>query len=124
MRIISKDEIIKNERQLLAAMKSSDISVLDYLLHDDLIFTNHMGQVLTKKMDLDAHRSGSLGIHDIQISEQTIRFIEDIAIVTVKKYIAGKYNDEAFEGTFRFTRIWKMFNHDWKIIAVSSVLLQ
>ncbi|NHA05063.1 nuclear transport factor 2 family protein [Mucilaginibacter sp. HC2] len=124
MRIISKDEIIKNERQLLAAMKSSDISVLDYLLHDDLIFTNHMGQVLTKEMDLDAHRSGSLGIHDIQISEQAIRFIEDIAIVTVKKYIAGKYNDEAFEGTFRFTRIWKMFNHDWKIIAVSSVLLQ
>lgn len=102
MRIISKDEIIKNERQLLAAMKSSDISVLDYLLHDDLIFTNHMGQVLTKEMDLDAHRSGSLGIHDIQISEQAIRFIEDIAIVTVKKYIAGKYNDEAFEGTVVF----------------------
>ncbi|MBB6112079.1 protein of unknown function [Mucilaginibacter lappiensis] len=124
MKIISKDEIITNEQLLLTAMKNSDISVLDYLLHDELIFTNHMGQVLTKEMDLDAHRSGSLRIHDIQTSEQVIHLMEDVAIVAVKKYISGKYNDEAFAGTFRFTRIWKMFDDDWKIIAVSSVLLQ
>lgn len=33
-----EEQIIKSEKRLLEAMKTSDINVLDELLHDNLIF--------------------------------------------------------------------------------------
>jgi len=39
-------EIIHSEARLRQAMLRSDLNVLDELLAPDLIFTNHLGQVM------------------------------------------------------------------------------
>ena len=38
----------KLEKQLKDAMSTSDVTALDRLLSPDLIFTNHLGQVVSK----------------------------------------------------------------------------
>jgi hypothetical protein len=43
------------------------------LLSPELIFTNHLGQVLGKADDLAAHRSGLLRIEELRPSEQQVR---------------------------------------------------
>ncbi|MEJ5964170.1 nuclear transport factor 2 family protein [Pedobacter immunditicola] len=116
-----KKQIIELEESLITAIKKSDIDRLQQLLHDQLTFTNHAGILLDKESDLISHRNGDLVISDIEISEQSIRIFDDVAVVVVKKHITGTYYTEPFESRVRFTRIWKKFNAEWKVISACSV---
>lgn len=116
-----KQEIIELEKALLTAIKNSDINMLQQLLHDELTFTNHAGILLDKESDLTLHRNGDLVISQIEISEQSIKIFDNVAVVVVKKHMTGAYCKKPFESKVRFTRIWKRFNAAWKVISASSV---
>ena len=49
------------ENRLYAAMLTSDVAELDVLISDDLLFVGPTGELATKAMDLDLHRSGAPG---------------------------------------------------------------
>ncbi|WP_146133116.1 nuclear transport factor 2 family protein [Arcticibacter pallidicorallinus] len=44
-----ESQILDLEAKLIAAILNSDIKLLDQLLHDELIFVNHTGMVLSKR---------------------------------------------------------------------------
>ncbi len=114
-------QIIEAEELLCKAMLESDTVTLDKLLSSNLIFTNHLGQVLGKKDDLDAHKSGLLHISNISIDDQQIKLQMDTAVVFAKVTICGNYDGNPADGTFRFTRVWQNTegNH-WEVIAAHS----
>ena len=58
---MTAEEIITIENQLIEAIKTSDVTLLDNMLHDDLLFIAPNGQTVTKEMDLASHRSGQMG---------------------------------------------------------------
>jgi len=117
-------EIKKHEEQLKEAMLQSNVEELDRLLADDLIFTNHLGHIMTKQDDLDAHRSKIIKINAITLSEQKIKLDYKIAIVTVKAHIVGSFNNQKSENNFRFTRVWReTSDKTWQITAVHSSLI-
>lgn len=103
------------------AIVRSDVKILDQLLHDELVFVNHLGMIVSKKDDLAPHISGELKITAIGISDQNIRFFADTAVVTVSKTINGSYLKQEFETHVKFTRVWKFVDQQWKVIAASSV---
>ncbi len=72
-------------------MLQSDFDVLDELLASDLIFTNHLGQLMSKQDDLDAHKSGMLKITEITLCEQKINIYGDVAVVSIQTYISGSF---------------------------------
>jgi hypothetical protein len=100
-------EISELEELLITAIKNSDVDRLQ--------------QLLDKESDLTPHRNGDLVISQIEISEQSIRIFDDVAVVVVKKHMTGAYCKEPFESKVRFTRIWKRFNAGWKVISASSI---
>jgi len=113
------------EKQLETAMLNSDVEQLDSLLSSDLIFTNHFGHIVTKEDDLKAHSSGVLKIEKMDISDQKIKMIENIGIVTVQAKILGSFAGESSENIFRFTRIWNKATHNtWQVIAAHSCLVK
>ena len=117
-------QIKKCENLLKEAMLQSNISELDKLIADDLIFTNHLGHVMTKQDDLNAHKTKALKINEIKLNDMNIKTFSSIAIVTVKAHISGSFNGESAENDFRFTRVWsKTENESWKITAVHSSLV-
>lgn len=108
-------EIQDNEERLKIAMLQSDASVLNELLADDLIFTNHPGHIVTKQDDLEAHKSKIIKINEISLTEQEVRIYKKVAIVTVKAHIKGMYNLQESDNIFRFTRVWsKTSTNRWK----------
>lgn len=119
-------QILKAEERLRLAMLSADVNILDELFAPELIFTNHLGQVLGKQDDLHAHQSGMLNIEVLTPSEQRIQLIENVAIVTVRVHLVGSYAGIASNNDFRFTRIWTLSSSgNWHIIAAhSSVVTQ
>jgi ketosteroid isomerase-like protein len=118
-------EIQAAETALKQAMLTSDVETLDRLLAADLIFTNHLGQPMTKQDDLDAHRAGAIAIEAINLSDQTIKVLDNAAIVTVAAHITGQFADDPFDETLRFTRIWQAVSPGtWQIIAAHASMVQ
>jgi ketosteroid isomerase-like protein len=116
-------QIIDCENRLREAMLRSDVEALDELLSEDLIFTNHQGQLFSKQDDLEAHRSRIIKIQSITPLEQNIRIVGDVAIALVKVRIAGSIADVPSEGDFRFTRVWTATaSGAWQIIVAHSTI--
>jgi ketosteroid isomerase-like protein len=117
------DQIVEMEKVLLHAMLKSDIKVLDFIIADDLIFTDHTSHVMDKASDLEAHRTGSVKIEALEPSERIIKTYGNTAIVSVLMKIRGKYMDQSFQGSNRYTRVWVNINNSWKIVAGHSTLV-
>jgi len=119
-----KKKIEECEEQLKQAMLESDILTLDKLLAPDLVFTNHLGQLMTKRDDLDAHKSGMLKINKITLSEQMIKIFSGSAVVTVQAHILGVFDNKVSDSNFRFTRVWSKESNDvWQIVAGHSSII-
>jgi hypothetical protein len=117
-------QILDAEDRLRAAMLSSDVVALDTLLATDLIFTNHLGQLLGKENDLAAYRSGVLKVTELRSSEQHVRFSAGVAIVSVRMQLLGTYNGNPANGDFRFTRVWALSNEKtWHVVAAHAGLV-
>ena len=120
---VHKDLIISREQDLLNAMLNSDLQKLDKLIHEDLLFNIPNGQTVTKAMDLETYRSGGMQIREISSGDPEVNLIGDNAVVAVTVEMKGKYFDHVLDGEYRFLRVWKLFNDQWKVIAGSSIRL-
>ena len=118
-------QILEAEEQLRVAMLRSDVPALDRLLAPELIFTNHLGQVLGKKDDLEVHQSGLLRIVELVPSERHLQLFDKIAVVSVRVCLSGMYDGCPADGDFRFTRVWAAApdRDSWHIVAAHSTLV-
>lgn len=119
----TREQIILNEDRLLTAIQNGDIENLDLLLHEDLLFNLPNGVTITKAMDMETYTSGNLVVHAILSSEQQINLIKDTAVVSVKIELKAVYTSQSIEGIFRYLRVWKLFDQEWKVIAGSCVAI-
>jgi Domain of unknown function (DUF4440) len=118
-----KAQIVASEDNLLEAMKTSNVELLDKLLHDELLFNGPNGQTATKAIDLKNYRSGNINLHTVESSDRTLSEIGDDIVVAVTVEIKGNYLGQEINGKFRYLRVWKLFESDWKVIAGSVVAL-
>lgn len=114
------EQIIECEKRLIEALKAGDIKTLDELLHDNLIFNIPTGLTITKEMDIDNYRSGVMTVSEILTSDLIINSIGDISTVAVTLDLKAKFADHTIDGKFRYLRVWKLFDHSWKVIAGSG----
>jgi ketosteroid isomerase-like protein len=108
------------EARLYAAMLASDVAELDVLIADDLIFVGPTGELATKAMDLDLHRSGGTRFHELIPKELEIRVGSDQwAIAVAKVFLSGTYLGNDFAGDFRYLRVWGQGENGWQIVGGS-----
>ncbi len=99
-------QIVELEERLRLAMLRSDTDVLNELIAPELIFTNHLGQLIRKQADLDFHQSGVLQLKEFFPSEQQIQLNQGFAIVSVSMHLLGTYESKPIDFNIRYTRIW------------------
>jgi ketosteroid isomerase-like protein len=105
---ITEAQIMAAEERLRLAMLHSDVQVLDELIAPELIFTNHLGQVLQKQDDLAAHQSGALKLTGLSPTEQHLQIYASFAIVSVLMHLAGRFEGAPIDFRIRYTRIWSL----------------
>ena len=118
-----QEDVVKAEEDLRNAMINSDISVLERLLAPGLIFTNHMGGLMTKEDDLAMHQSGKMKIHAIDVISERITQAGDAAIVNAHVRIDGSFNGERSASEFRFIRVWQPEESGLRLIVAQSTLV-
>jgi len=112
-----EEQIAACEEMLLSAIKENNISRLEELLHDALLFNLQDGKTITKHIDIEVYRSGNIKIYELSSEEQTIQIIGDNAVVTKTIHLKGMYLSQPFDGIYRYLRVWKLFAERWRVIA-------
>lgn len=118
------EAVVNAEIELLTAIKNADISALEKILHDDLLFNLPDGNTITKEFDLNSYRSGKMRVDTLEAVDQTINLIEDVAVVAVTVSLKGAFDNNPINGAFRYIRVWKQFDETLKVIAGSCIQLQ
>ncbi|UQA74258.1 nuclear transport factor 2 family protein [Sphingobacterium siyangense] len=120
---ITKKEIAEAENQLFLAQLASNVDGLDLLLYDDLVAVAPDGQMLTKEMDLNAHRSKAIIIENASTEIDEIRIIGNTALSVTTMTAKGKVMGAPLEGKFRYFRVWKRIDNTLKVIGASFMQL-
>ncbi|MBE9108538.1 nuclear transport factor 2 family protein [Nodosilinea sp. LEGE 07298] len=112
--------IRNQEARLYAAMLASDVAELDALVADDLLFVGPTGDLATKEMDLELHRTGGTRFHEFVPKSLDIRVWSDhFAFATAKIYLKGEFLGDAFAGDYCYTRVWRNGEKGWQIAGGS-----
>ena len=115
-----RSEIEKAEETLRLAMLESNVTKLDQLIDDDLLFISPDGSVQSKDDDLTLHRSGEERITRIEFQDQRVQAGPYVASVSVLAFVSGSFKGHAFQGQFRYLRVWHRTPTGWKVIAGSA----
>ncbi len=118
-------QIRECEARLYTAMLASNVSELDLLIADDLLFAGPTGELATKAMDLELHRTGGTQFHEFVPKELEIRvWSEHFVLASAKIFLGGTYLGNAFAGDYRYMRIWRKGNNGWQIVggSVSAIV--
>src|SRR5688572_26197811 len=101
-----KAQVMQAEERLRQAQLHSDVQALDELISPDLLFTGHVGQLVTKEDDLAFHRAGVLRLTESTVLEQHIQIHEGFAVVSVLMHLVGTYEGAPIDQRMRYTRVW------------------
>ncbi|WP_316794225.1 nuclear transport factor 2 family protein [Pedobacter frigoris] len=120
---LTENSILEQENKLYRAIKDGNITALDQMLHDDLLFIIPSGETITKQIDLDTYRNGALKVHELLPQVEHLTIIDDIAVITLTIKLNGKFNDVPFEANFRYIRFWKKFSDGIKVVGGSGIAI-
>lgn len=118
-----KQEIVQCEENFIQALRASNVEALSNMMHDNLIYNNASGDVLTKEMDIAGFKSVNPKIEKVECLERQIEEFGDIAVVSTVIYLKGIFGGHQVEGKSRFLRTWKKSENGWKVIAAASINL-
>ena len=111
------DEILDREAELRRAQLASDVSTLDRLLDDSLMFTSLDGTVVTKSDDLSLHASRRLRITRMEPVERSVMHLGVTSVVSVKMDSAAVLDGSPISAVLRYTRVWHKVSGDWRVVA-------
>lgn len=113
-------QIRASEERLYRAMQTSDVAELDALIADDLLFAGPIGELATKEMDLELHRTGGTKFHELMPTELVIRvWSEEFALASARIILSGTFLGQAFAGEYRYTRVWRKGVQGWQVVGGS-----
>ena len=113
----TESEIIACEKRLYAAMLASDISTLQELIADDILFVGPSGEIMSKQMDLDSYSSGKMKVIELEPKEQEIRCFDNSAVAVTKIFVSVILEGNPVSANMRYTRVWNRTENGWRILA-------
>jgi ketosteroid isomerase-like protein len=119
----SKDEaaVAAAVENLRKAMVSGDKASLEKIAATDLSYGHSGGKIEDKAAFVEAIASGKSDFVSIDLTEQTIKVVGDVAIVRHK--LSAETNDGGKPGTVKLAilTVWKKQGKEWKLLARQAV---
>jgi len=112
-------KIVVLEARIRMAQLGADLTTLDDLISDDLLFTGPDGQLGSKAQDLEAYRSGTVKFIEHIPEELRIRRVSaDVSISALLARLTVDVAGSLSRGTYRYTRIWaREDGQAWRVVG-------
>ena len=104
------------EQQWRTAELNGDVTAMDKLLSEDFLGITANGEVNTKEQFLDRLRNRAITLKTLDMSEQKIKLVGEVAIVTSLAQVDGTSDGQPLNGRFRYTRVYQRLPGDnWRV---------
>ena len=112
-------EIVVLEARLRMAQLGADLTALDELISDDLLFTGPDGQLGSKAQDIEAYQSGTVKFIEHVPEELRIQRVSaDVSIAALRTQLTVDVAGSRSRGTYRYTRIWaREDGQAWRVVG-------
>jgi ketosteroid isomerase-like protein len=113
------DEIVALEAAIRRAQLDADVSALDALIAERLLFTGPDGGLGTKAQDLEAHRTGVVRFRSHEPEELRVRRVgANVAVTALRARLTVEVEGTPVQGTFRYTRVWaREGGEPWRVVG-------
>jgi len=118
------EEVARMERQVGEAIARRDLVFLEPLFADDFEATISNGQVLTKAQTLAQVTSPDIEVESLVNDAIRVRVFGDVAVVSARGVVRGRYRGRDASSTFRYLRIWVRRSGRWQAVAAQSTLVE
>jgi ketosteroid isomerase-like protein len=113
---VERAHIEQLEQQWRTAELNADVVGMDKLLSDDFLGITAVGEVNTKQQFLDRMSNRSITLSTLEMSEQKIKLVGQVAIVTSLAQVDGTSDGQPLTGRFRYTRVYQRLPGDqWRV---------
>ena len=112
-------EIVILEARIRMAQLGADLTALNDLISDDLLFTGPDGQLGSKAQDLEAYQSGTVKFIEHVPEQLRIRRVSaDVSIAALRAQLTVDVAGRRSRGTYRYTRIWaREDGQTWRVVG-------
>lgn len=110
-------EVEEADNRWRTAQANNDIPAMEKLLSDDYLGISGNGQVLTKAQQLDRMRTHMTLLTRLDLSDEKVKLLGSIAIVTSQADLEGTIDGRPVHGSFRSTRVYKHVGGAWQLTS-------
>jgi ketosteroid isomerase-like protein len=111
------------ESALQEALRTSDITALEQLLHPDVIFVDSDGQELDKAADLATHTSGALRLTEVVELHRATNQFGTAGVTRVRLRLRGTSGGVPFVTDAFYTRTWIHAANRWQVVQAHGVTI-
>jgi ketosteroid isomerase-like protein len=106
-------------RQYDAALRRADVAALERIWAPEFSFVNPRGERLTRAERLANLRTGRTVFDSLAPApeEESVRIYGDVAVLTTRLTLYGRYSDKAHRGKFRALVVWVRRDGRWQQVA-------
>lgn len=104
------------------ALRKRDTNIAETLIDDQAVFV-HMGATLSKAQELEAIRTQVITLKDLDVEEQSVRFIGPTAILLKKLRLTAVVQGKEVTNPFVVTEVYVPADGDWKLASMSYTRL-
>ena len=111
-------ELIELERQMSEALAKQDVSVLDRLWSENLVFTSPNGQISNKSKRLAMQKPAPAPNEMTNRNEDVrVQLYGNTAVVIVRSVWEGKTATGPFSDPYQATHVWVKQQGRWQLVA-------
>jgi len=117
-------QVLATDDRRTAALRRGDSKPLYQIYADDYtLVTPSTGVIRSKTEQINDLDSGHVRYEKIEVMERTVRVYGDVAIVVAREKYSILQAGQQVGGDIRFTRTYKQFGSDWRVIATHGTFI-
>jgi hypothetical protein len=117
---MNDNEILALEDKRFAAMIARDVSALEQMVHDELLYTHSSGVTDTKGSWIESMKSGKVKYKSVKCSGRQVKFFGDVALTRGSAAIEVDIGGQAKSLRLLFLNAWARTPQGWKFAAWQS----
>src|SRR5262249_11353085 len=113
----AEQEVKQTHKERLQALVDGDITKLDKIVGNDLIYISPVGKVQTKAEIVSDLKSGALKVSSIEQGDPNVRIFGQTAVVTYLTTSKFVDNGREYNNQIRSTSVYVKRNGQWQLVS-------
>ena len=116
-------QVVSIDERRADALRRNDGGPLRQIYADDYTLVTPGGVVRSKMDQINELASGRVRYEKLDVKERTVRVYGDVAILLSRENDSILQAGEQVGGDIRFTRVYKKFGTEWRVIATHGSIV-